>query len=158
MPHSSSACGTNAEVGCKVEAENFLYEFNDRAAPMEYDGVLTREKTEKLKQNKEKIKIAAEKETSTGNTDRFKMDANVSVPPGDLFDKESLLYDFEERLAIAEYDGHQTLIQAQRIAYLDSLMAVLATLPYENVERDWVEHSIKAAKGWLVGQGIEQPE
>ena len=108
MPHNSSACGTNAEVGCKGEADNLLYEFNEHVAIMEYEGGLMRQKAEGLKQNKEKIKVAAEKETRTGNTGRFKMDANVSVlsvPPGDLFDKESLLYDFEERLAIAEVDG-----------------------------------------------------
>jgi hypothetical protein len=32
-----------------------------------------------------------------------------------------LLDDFEERLAIAEYDGHQSPVQAQRIAYQDAL-------------------------------------
>lgn len=149
MPQSSSACGTNSKVGYKVEPDNFLYEFNERAAIMEYDGGLTREKTEK-------IKTTAEKETSTDKTDKFEMDANMSVlsvPTVGPFDKESLLYEFEERIAIAEVDGNQTPIEAHRIAYLDSFMAVLATLPYENVEDDWVEKRIKATKEWPFGSG-----
>jgi len=38
MPQSSSACGTNAEVGCKVETDNLLYEFNERVAIASCDG------------------------------------------------------------------------------------------------------------------------
>jgi hypothetical protein len=41
----------------------------------------------------------------------------VSVPPEGLFplDRDSLLYEFEERLAIAEYDGGQTPLHAHSI-------------------------------------------
>lgn len=45
------------------------------------------------------------------------METNVpvlSVPPGDHFDKESLLYEFEERLAIAEYDDQKIPAQAEQ--------------------------------------------
>lgn len=55
----------------------------------------------------------------------------LSVPFPGTFDEESLLYDFEERLAIAEYDGHQTPLQAERIAYQDAFIAVLNALPCE---------------------------
>ena len=72
--------------------------------------------------------------------------------------RETIFDDFEERLAIAEYDGQQTPVQAERIAYQDAFMDVLANLPYENVEDDWMEHRTKAAKKWLLAQGIEQPE
>lgn len=37
-PQSSSPCGTNAEVGCKVETDSFLYDFEERLAIAEYDG------------------------------------------------------------------------------------------------------------------------
>src|SRR5207253_1582333 len=51
------------------------------------------------------------------------------------FSNDSDLLDgYEERLAIAEYDGHQNSTQAQRIAYLDAFIAVLVTLPYEDAE------------------------
>lgn len=40
----------------------------------------------------------------------------------------SLSEEYEERLAIAEYDGHQTHMQAQRVAYLDAFIAVLHRL------------------------------
>jgi hypothetical protein len=90
MPQSSTACGTNAEVGCKVET--------------------------------------------------------------------NILDDFEERLAIAEYDGHQSPFQAQRIAYQDAFVAVLATLPHEDATGDWLGQRMGAAKEWLLDQGMEQPK
>ena len=71
---------------------------------------------------------------------------------------DNVLYDFEERLAIAEYDGHQTTTQAERIAYLDAFLAVLATLPYEDTEGDWLGQRIKAAQEWLLDQGIVPSE
>lgn len=73
-------------------------------------------------------------------------------------ERDDLLYEYNERAAIAEYDGHQTRAQAQGTAYLDAFMAVLADLPYKNVEDDWMEHRIKAAHKWLLDQGIEQAE
>lgn len=56
------------------------------------------------------------------------------------------LRDEYERLAIAEYDGLQNSTQAERIAYQDAFMAVLVTLPYEDLEGDWLAHRINAAK------------
>lgn len=66
--------------------------------------------------------------------------------------------DFEERLAIAEYDGHQNATQAERIAYVDAFMAVLATLPYEGLEGDWLAQRVREAKEWLLDQGIKLPK
>ena len=77
------------------------------------------------------------------------------------FDPSSLTDDYEERLAICEYNGHQTSSQAKRIAYLDSFMSVLGTLPYDaagRFEKDWLEQRIKSAQDWLVAQGLEQPK
>ncbi len=146
--------GTNDETNCVPQYDDLSYAFEERAVIMEYDDVLARKK-----------KIAAEKETGTDKTDKFEMDANVSglsIPPGGLFDKESLLYDFEERIAIAEYDGHQGPIQAQRIAYLGAFMAVLNTLPYRDIkedhEGDWLNQRIKTTREWLADQGVRQPK
>ncbi|MBY0293018.1 MAG: hypothetical protein K2W92_07015, partial [Alphaproteobacteria bacterium] len=50
--------------------------------------------------------------------DRFNLKTNLSVMSG--LSAPSLLDSFEERLAIAEYDGQQTHLQAHRIAYLDA--------------------------------------
>lgn len=75
---------------------------------------------------------------------------------------DTLSYEFEERLAIAEYDGQQTPLQAQRIAYLDAFMAVLAALPYEEVEgyydEDWLTRRVKATQNWLAARGLQQPK
>jgi hypothetical protein len=156
MPQSSSACGTNAEVGCKDEADNFLYEFNERAAIMEYEGVLTREKTEKLNQNKEKIKISAEKETRTDSTNRFKTNADVSVlsapPQGTL--GQDYFYSYEERIAIAEIDGNQNPIQAHRIAYLDAFISILSTLAEDDPHQDWLAQKIQTALATLEMQNF----
>jgi hypothetical protein len=104
-------------------------------------------------ENKERI-LLEEKETSADNTNKFKMDPKISVlsvPSGDPIDKESLLYDYEERLAITEYDGQQTPLQAECIAYQDAFISVLTTLPQETYENcpggDWLDTRIKAAKG-----------
>jgi hypothetical protein len=73
-----------------------------------------------------------------------------------------ILDSFEERLAIAEYDGQQNPLQAQRIAYQDAFIAVLNTLSCEETEgyydEDWLTRRIKAAQSWLVTQGLQQPE
>ena len=104
-------------------------------------------------------------ETPTDRTDRFGPNVNVSVlsvPPQGVLDKISLVDDFEERLAISEYDGQQEPLQAQRIAYQDAFIAVLNTLPYEEVEgyydEDWLTHRIKTVQNWLVAQGVHQPK
>jgi hypothetical protein len=68
-----------------------------------------------------------------------------------------LLDEYEERRSIAEYYGHQNSIQAQRIAYLDTFLAVLASLPYENTTEDWLSHRIRTAQKWLLDQGVVQP-
>lgn len=91
LPQSFPACGTSAEVDCRVELDNFLYEYNERAA-------------------------------------------------------------------IAEYDGQQTLAQAERIAYLDAFVAVLVALPHEDTEGDWLSDKIAEGKKWLLDQGMAQPK
>lgn len=73
---------------------------------------------------------------------------------------DNLLYIFEERIAIAQYDGQQTPLQAERIAYLDAFVSVLANLPQEDpaYKENWLEDRIRAAKEWLQDQNLFQPK
>lgn len=75
-----------------------------------------------------------------------------------ICEPSDLLESYEERLAIAEYDGQQSPTQAERIAYLGAFVDVLVTLPYDEGEGDWFVHRIKAAKTWLLDQGIFLPK
>ena len=100
--------------------------------------------------------------------DRFDPKVNMSVlsaPSDGLIDHASftfydteLLDEYEERLAIAEYDGLQPPSQAERIAYLDAFVTVLVTLPHDDGEGDWLSRKIVEAKKWLLDQGMAQPK
>jgi hypothetical protein len=118
-------------------------------------------------------KIGPDISDNTDKPDRWGPNLNLSglsgPSQGDLnktsvfpYEGSFLLDNFEERLAIAEVDGHQSPVQAQRIAYQDAFIAVLSTLPYEEAEgyydEDWLTRRIKAAQKWLVKQGLKQPE
>ncbi len=74
----------------------------------------------------------------------------------------SVLEDYEERLAIAEYDGHQTPFQVERIAYQDAFISVLTTLPQEGpcltYGENWLDDRIRTAKDWLQAQNLFQPK
>lgn len=67
---------------------------------------------------------------------------------------------YEERLAIAYYDGGQGMKLAKRMSYLENFADVLITLPYEgdstSAEEDWLDQRIRKAKDWLESQGINQ--
>ncbi len=83
----------------------------------------------------------------------------MSGPPEGLFplNRDSLLYGFEERIAIAQYDGCQNEVQAHLIAYQDAFISVLNAVPYDQ-ERDldtrrWLDQRIKAAQVWLAREG-----
>jgi hypothetical protein len=79
-----------------------------------------------------------------------------------LIRDSSLLEDYEERLAIAEYDGHQGPVQAQRIAYQDVFIAVLLSLPDEASStetslKEWLRNRIEGAQSWIEGMEIGFP-
>lgn len=116
-----------------------------------------------LDENLEKVENNLRK--GGDKSDRFKFESNMSPNEGGLlsvlsgfsnglsgsgsfpFSKDlGLLDEYEERLAITEYDGLQGPAQAERIAYLDAFIAVWATLPYEDVEGDWLIQRIKEAQ------------
>ncbi|MBY0273503.1 MAG: hypothetical protein K2X02_08915 [Alphaproteobacteria bacterium] len=109
---------------------------------------------ELLEQNLRKLS-----EPQPDKPDRFNLKTNVSVLSGL---SGPLHESFEERLAIAEYDGQQTHLQAQRIAYLDAFMAVLSALPYEEedgyYDEDWLTRRVKATQRWLSLEGLQQPK
>lgn len=69
----------------------------------------------------------------------------LSVPFQRTFNEEFLRYDFEERLAIAEHDGQQTEMQAQRIAYLDRFITILSNLAQNDPHKDWLAQKIQTA-------------
>ena len=83
-----------------------------------------------------------------------------NVTPSSILIPPSLKDDFEERIAIAEYDGQQTSLQAHRIAYEGAIIALLnANPPDERVTTgtDWVCDRIKLAEVCLGEQGITRP-
>jgi hypothetical protein len=60
--------------------------------------------------------------------------------------------DFEEKLAIAEYDGYQNSTQAHRIAYLDAFISTLTALPATASQKDWLDMRIQTALAWVEAQ------
>lgn len=112
---------------------------------------------EKLQRNKAEIRCESH---SVRPAVQFIGRETKSIPPQKpcLIQLSSLPDEYEERLAIAEYDGHQTGTQAERIAYLDAFVTVLVTLPDDDGEGDWLSRKIVAAKNWLLDQGIDQPK
>ncbi len=97
---------------------------------------------------------------NTDITDRFASNTNMSMQSG--LSGPSLRENFEERLAITEYDGQKTQLQAQRIAYLDAFMAVLSALPFEEEEgyydEDWLMRRVKTTQHWLAVEGLKHPK
>jgi len=86
--------------------------------------------------------------------------SGLSVLPRGLFplNRDSLLYEFEERVAIAEHDGQQNSLEAHRIAYQGAFISVLNALPdQEPAERElklWLTQRIKCAQDWLASEGV----
>lgn len=90
----------------------------------------------------------------------------VNTPESDISDKpdrsdpnlnlsgSSLLDSFEERLAIAEYDGDKTPLHAHHIAYLDAFISVLTALPATGPQRDWLDQRIQTSFAWIETQNF----
>ena len=90
-------------------------------------------------------------------SDRLDPNLNLSCRLQNNLEKFSSPYveqDFEEQLAIAEYDGGQTSLHAQRIAYLDAFISVLTTLPATASQRDWLDMRIQTALDWIESQNF----
>ncbi|EKE09453.1 MAG: hypothetical protein ACD_16C00167G0004 [uncultured bacterium] len=67
---------------------------------------------------------------------------------------DDLSYAFEERAAIAEVDGCQNSMQAQRIAYLDSFISLLSALADHDPHQDWLLQKIQTALASLEAQNF----
>jgi len=78
---------------------------------------------------------------NTDNTDRFNSKTNMLGA--------SLQDSFEERLAIAEYDGHQTPLQSERMAYLEAFLTLLFDLTASDPHREWLVQKVQAARATL---------
>lgn len=103
----------------------------------------------------------------TDNTDRPLDGKLVSVLSVDValsegkFVSSGLVHEFEERIAIAEYDGQQNTVQAQRIAYQDAFIIALTATTYEAAHEasdNWFSQLIKESQAWLISQGIPLPK
>jgi hypothetical protein len=127
----------------------------DRFIPNANMSVMSGPSGELLEQNLGKLS-----ELQPDKPDKFNSKTNMSVLS--VMSGPSLRENFEERLAISEYDGQQTQLQAQRIAYLDAFMAVLSALPYEEedgyYDEDWLTRRVKATQHWLETEGLQQPK
>ena len=76
-------------------------------------------------------------------------------------DKTDIVDQYEERVAIAEFDGGQNTSQAHRIAYQDAIITTLnATTPDSRLkdDTDWFLERVKTAQDFLMTQGIPKPE
>ena len=113
---------------------------------------------ERLQKNKTPSQVYSPLKNSVSYRNRVSDIQNVNPHNTDMFQFSCLSDEYEERLAIAEYDGQQTSSQAERIAYLDAFVAVLLAFPHENTEGDWLSDKVVEAKKWLLDQGITQPK
>lgn len=105
--------------------------------------------SEKYKKLKNNVPILPDK------TDKLERKVNLSGLSDHFLDKNLLKEDFEERLAIAGYDGHTSPEQAKKIAYQDAFIAALTSLPAEDDKaslQDWLHHRIQAAHSYLTTQ------
>lgn len=69
-------------------------------------------------------------------------------------DTNSFLYDFEERLAIAEHDGEASPMQAHCIAYLDAFLSILFDISELDPQKDWLNQKVQTALNNLETQGV----
>ena len=115
-----------------------------------------------LERNKDRNKPGTEALKSVPLPDQPVPPNGTNSGADDATQYDALSYEFEERAAIAEYDGQQTSQQAQKIAYLDAFISVLVTIPQESYENshgeDWLDARITAAKEWLQAQNLFQPK
>lgn len=83
--------------------------------------------------------------------------SDLSSNPQDVLERFYYSYgeqDFEERLAIAEYDGGKTSLHAHPIAYLDAFISTLTALPATASQRDWLDMRIQTALTWIESQNF----
>jgi hypothetical protein len=129
----------NEIVNRSDKSDRFRFETNMSGLSLHPRGLLD-EKLEKVENNHSK---------GGDKSDRFKLEPNMSGLSG-----PELRENFEERLAISEYDGQQTHLQAQRIAYLDAFISILSTLAEDDPRQDWLAQKIQIALVTLEAQNF----
>jgi len=98
-----------------------------------------------LERNKDRNKPGTETLKSVPHPDQPVPLCGTNSGADDTTQYDALSYELEERLAIAEYDGQQTPLQAQRIAYLDAFISILLDLAEDDLQKDWLAQKIKTA-------------
>ena len=107
-----------------------------------------------LKRNKDRNKPGMEALKSVPLSDQPVPLNGTNSGADDATQYAALSYEFEERAAIAEYDGQQTQLQAKRIAYLDAFVSILSTLVEDDLQKDWLAQKIQTALATLEAQNF----
>ena len=107
-----------------------------------------------LERNKDRNKPGTEALKSVPHLDQTVPPNGTNSGADDATQYDALSYEFEERLAIAEYDGQQTPQQAQHIAYLDAFISILSTLAEDDPHQDWLAQKIQIALATLEEQNF----
>jgi hypothetical protein len=107
-----------------------------------------------LKRNKERNKPGTEALKSVPLPDQTVPPNGTNFGANDATQYDALSYEFEERFAIAEYDGQQTPLQAQRIAYLDVFISFLSDEAKDDLQKDWLAQKIQTALATLEAQNF----
>lgn len=108
-----------------------------------------------LERNKDRNKPGTEALKSVPLPDQTVPPNGTSSGADDATQYDVLSYEFEERAAIAEYDGQQTPLQAQRIAYLDAFISILSTLVEKDPHQDWLAQKIQTTLATLEAQNFQ---
>ena len=108
-----------------------------------------------LERNKDRNKPGTEALKSVPLPDQPVPPNGTNSGADDATQYDALSYEFEERLAIAEYDGQQTPLQAQRIAYLDAFISLLLDLAKDDLEKGWLAQKIQIALATLEAQNFQ---
>lgn len=108
-----------------------------------------------LEQNKERNKPGTEASNSVPPLPQSLSACGTNTEVGCKVEADSFLYDFEERLAIAEYDGEASPVQAHCIAYLDAFISLLTHFAEDEPDyQDWLKMKIHVALERLEGQSF----
>ncbi|MBY0273476.1 MAG: hypothetical protein K2X02_08765, partial [Alphaproteobacteria bacterium] len=107
-----------------------------------------------LERNKDRNKPGTEALKSVPHPDQLVPRNGTNSGADDATQYDALSYEFEERLAIAEYGGQQTQLQAQRIVYLDAFISLLSDQAKDDLEKDWLAQKIQIALATLETQNF----
>jgi hypothetical protein len=102
--------------------------------------------TKVLERNKEGNKAG------TVATKSVPLTPQCSTACGTGAETDNFLYEFNERVAIAEYDGEASPVQANSIAYLDAFLSILFDISELDPQKDWLAQRVQTALNKLETQ------